>query len=165
MSDPVKKSDVSLLMVSSQVAGRMVLWNHYLHRRRVGKTVNYAVMLKNRLQGVLVFALPPVSGPMFGYKPGEIIELARVLFQDNPKNLGSCAIRMAVKKLKSDWPEAKAIVSWCDRSRFDGALYKATGFEYLGKSRVRGASGGRKDRECQPDRMTQKDIYLITVGK
>lgn len=160
----ISKRDVSLLLVSPSVASRMVTWNHYLHRRRVGKTVNYAVMLRNQFQGVLVFAYPPVCSVMFGYKPGEIIELARVWFQDNPKNLGSCSIRMALRQLPKDLPGVRAVISWCDITRFDGALYKATGFKFVGKSRARKEGGGRPDRAVQPDRLTQKDIYLIELA-
>jgi hypothetical protein len=166
----ITKADVSLILMGSSVANRYALRHHYLARKRAGKCVSYAVLWKKLFEGVLIFAWPPVSHPMFGYKPGEIVELARVWFEHNPKNLGSCAIRMAFKRLGKDWPGTKAVVSWCDKSRFDGALYKATGFEYMGKSRVRAREasaakypGGRLGREVQPDRFTQKDIYLFRL--
>jgi len=164
----VSKKDVSVILMGSAVANTIAMRHHYLHRKRAGKCVCYAVLLCGIFEGILIFAWPPVSHPMFGYAPGKIVELARVWFEHNPKNLGSCAIRKALRKLPEDWPGTKAVVSWCDLSRFDGAIYKATGFEYMGKSRVRAREasaakypGGRLGREVQPDRFTQKDIYLV----
>jgi hypothetical protein len=107
---------------------------------------------------------------MFGYAPTEIVELARVWFKTNPKNLGSCAIRMACKRIGRDWPGTKAIISWCDTSRFDGALYKATGFRFMGLSRIRSKEassaqhgGGRPGRKVQDDRLTAKQRWLIPL--
>jgi hypothetical protein len=167
----VSKADVSVLLMGGKVANRFALRHHYLHRRRAGKCVCYGVLWKKRFEGILIFAWPPVSHPMFGYKPGRIVELARVWFEHNPKNIGSCAIRLALRRIQTDWPGTEAIISWCDRTRFDGALYKATGFQFMGKSRVRAReasaakySGGREGREVQPDRFTQKDIYLIRLA-
>lgn len=169
-AEPVSKADVRVILMGGSVANRLALRHHYLQRKRAGRCVCYAVLWKGMFEGILIFAFPPVSHPMFGYKPGEVVELARVWFEHNPKNLGSCAIRKALAQLVEDWPDAQAVVSWCDLSRFDGALYKATVFEYMGKSRVRALeasaakyTGGRTGRQVQPDRCTQKDIYLIRL--
>lgn len=166
----VRKADVTLELMSARVANQICLENHYLHRKRVGKLLAYRVLHRDEDMGVLLFARPMVSGPMFGYQPTQIAELARVWFSSNPKNLGSCAIRKACKRIAIDWPGTQAIISWCDTSRFDGALYKASGFDFRGLSRVRSIEpsaathgGGRAGRKVQDDRLTRKQRWLIEL--
>lgn len=144
--------------------------NHYLHRRRVGKLVAFGVWYLGDFIGVLLFARAMVCSPMYGYQPKEIVELARVWFSSNPKNLGSCAIRKALTALPAAWPGTRAVISWCDRTKFDGALYKATGFAFMGQSRIRSIEpsaktygGGRPDRKVHSDRVNLKDIYLLRL--
>ena len=166
----VRKADVSIELMRARTANVVALEHHYLHRRRVGSLLAYRVLHKDEDTGILLFARPMVSHPMFGFKPTEIIELARVWFKVNPKNLGSCSIRKACKRISRDWPGTRAIVSWCDTSRFDGALYKASGFSYQGLSRVRSIEpsaenhpGGRIGRRVQADRLTPKQKWLIKL--
>lgn len=154
--------------MSPRRARALAIEYHYLHRTRVGSLLCYEVTVEGEYQGFLIFAKPMVCANIFGYAPREIVELARVWFKDNPKNLGSCAIRKALKMLPKHWPGTKAVISWCDTSRFSGALYKATGFEYCGLSRVRaiepsGAGGGRPNRKVQADRLTPKQRWLIRL--
>jgi hypothetical protein len=161
-AEGVRKEDVSIELMRAQSANVAALEHHYLHRKRVGSLLAYRVIHQDRDMGLLLFARPMVSHPMFGYQPTEIIELARVWFKENPKNLGSCAIRKACKRLHKDWPGTKAIISWCDTSRFDGAMYKASGFEFRGLSRLR-IPGGRVGRKVQYDRLTPKQRWLIVL--
>jgi hypothetical protein len=158
--------------MGGKVANRFALRHHYLHRRRAGKCVCYGVLWKKRFEGILIFAWPPVSHPMFGYKPGRIVELARVWFEHNPKNIGSCAIRLALRRIQTDWPGTEAIISWCDRTRFDGALYKATGFQFMGKSRVRAReasaakySGGRQRGPGSAARSFHAEGHLLDPAR
>ena len=168
----VRKSDVTVLLMNSRTANAYAAEHHYLHRARVGQRLCYEVQVCGEFMGILVYARPMVCSPIFGYEPKEIIELARVWFKSNPQNLGSCAIRASLKRLPKDWPGTKAVISWCDTSRFNGALYKATGFEYCGLSRVRALEpshaehgGGRPNRKVQDDRLTPKQRWLIRLGK
>ena len=170
-TDRLRKSDVSVHLMSARMANAYAAEHHYLHRPRVGQRLCYEVQVRGAFMGILVYARPMVCAPIFGYQPKEIIELARVWFKENPKNLGSCAIRASLKRLSKDWPGTKAVISWCDTSRFDGALYKATGFEYCGLSRVRSIepshakhAGGRPGRRVQGDRLTPKQRWLIRLS-
>lgn len=163
--DGVRKSDVALEPCANWFANSLFATHHYLHRPRVGRLLAYRVMYQSRAVGGLLFARPMVCSPMFGYPPNQIVELARVWFSEHPKNLGSCAIRKAVKSVPKDWMGTAAIISWCDTTRFDGALYKASGFEYMGTSRPRGIGGGRPDRKVHNDRRTVKDVYLIRLAR
>lgn len=166
----IHKDAVSLEILDNKTANALVTENHYLHRPRVGKLLSYKVLVEGRDAGVLMFARAPVSHPMFSFAPTEIVELARVWFRNNEPNLGSCSIRKALKRLHVDWPGTKAVISWCDTSRFNGALYKATGFQFVGTSRVRSLEksavkfgGGRAGRVVQTDRLTPKHRYLIRL--
>jgi hypothetical protein len=169
-SGDVRKSDVEVRLMNARAANAYAAEHHYLHRPRVGQRLCYEVLVNERFEGILVYARPMVCAPIFGYQPKEIIELARVWFKTNPRNLGSCAIRASLKRIPKDWPGVKAVISWCDTSRFDGALYKATGFEYCGLSRVRSIEpshaqhgGGRPNRRVQADRLTPKQRWLIRL--
>lgn len=170
MHEGVKKQDVAVRVMDSKEANTILAENHYLHRKRVGRLLAYEVLHLGRRLGIVLYARAPVSGPMFGYTPTEIVELARFWLSENLHNLGSCAIRKTFREITKDWPGTRAIISWCDRTRFDGALYKAVGFEFMGESRVRSAEpsgkvfgGGRAGREVQADRLNQKDRYLYKL--
>lgn len=167
----VRSSDVEVRAdLTTKEANRIVVEHHYLHRPRVGKIVAHSVYYRQEWNGIVMYARAMVSGPMFGFQPTEIVELARFWLRENIPNLGSCAIRRSLKKLREDWPGTKAVVSWCDRTQFDGALYKATGFRLVGQSRIRSIEpsaarwgGGRPNRKVQLDRLNRKDIYLLTL--
>lgn len=166
----IRREDVWVELCDSRWANEICEKHHYLHRKRYGRLVAYSVSWLGDCEGVLLFARAPVCHAMFGFKPTEIVELARVWFKSNPANLGSCAIRFACKKLSRDWPGVKAIVSWCDTSRFDGALYKATGFKFMGMSRVRSIEpsakkfgGGRPGRKVQTDRLNPKQRWILVL--
>ena len=166
----VRRREVAVRLMDSKEANAICEKNHYLHRKRVGKLVAYGVYWCDEFYGVLLFAKPMVSHPMFGFQPSEIIELARVWFKENPKNLGSSSIRFALRRIQQDWPGTKAVVSWCDTSRFEGTLYKVTGFQFMGMSRVRSLDksavrwgGGRPGRKVQPDRLAPKQKWLIVL--
>lgn len=165
----IRKADVDVRLAGARWARDICVAYHYLHRPRVGVAIPYEVLYRNQSEGLILYSMPMVCRPMFGYQPGEILELSRCWFKTNPANLGSCAIRKTLKRLPKDSPGVRAVVSWCDRTKFDGALYKACGFRLMGQSRIRGIEpsgrgGGRPDRNVQKDRLHPKDIYLIELG-
>lgn len=165
----VHSAEVKVLPMLLSEANQIVTQHHYLHRPR---PAGFALQIfwKEQAVGVLIYAKPMVAGKCCGYLPTEIVELARMWFSENPANLGSCAFRKSIPLLLQKWPTTRAIVSWCDRTKFDGAFYRAAGFKFNGIARLRSAEpsslkygGGRPNRVVHSDRLHRKDRFLLVL--
>lgn len=122
---------------------------HYLHRARVGRQINYAVLIDGVVDGIITYAYPMVSVPIAGVPSDELLEFARLFLYSNIPHTATCAIGKSLKRIKADWlreyPDAKLprlIVSWSDTTRHKGTIYKAANFEWL--KRTKGQPPGNK---------------------
>lgn len=125
---------------------------HYLHRCRVGRQINYAVLIDGVVDGVITYAYPMMSQPINGIPSDELIEFARLFLSKNIPHTATCAIGKTLKRVKKDWmtlfPDSKPprlVVSWSDTTRHKGTIYKAANFTWLRKSN--GKSWGKQQRE------------------
>lgn len=100
------------------------------------------------IAGAIQYALPRVSAPrLYGYHPMELLELARLYLEPvgegdrGPRMLATAAIGRSLRRVPWDWrqaypnlPAPKAIVSWADATRHEGAIYKGAGFVAVGRT-------------------------------
>lgn len=114
---------------------------HYLHRARVGRQINYMILIDGVVDGVITFAYPMVSVPIAGIPSDECVEFARLWLSKNIPHSASCAIGKALKGVKDDWmrmfPDSKIprlVVSWSDTEYHQGTVYKAANFTWLKRS-------------------------------
>ena len=157
---------VTLEIISLADARYMLTQFHYLHRTRVGRQINYAVLIDGVVDGVITYAYPFTSSTIVGVPPGEVIEFARLYLHQNIPHSATCAIGKSLRRIVEDWrrkfPDAKRprlIVSWSDTEYHKGTIYKAANFKLLyrtnGKISRHGADGTRAnhndyyhDKDC-----------------
>lgn len=115
---------------------------HYLHRARVGRQINYAVLIDGVVDGVITYAYPCTSWPISGVPSDELIEFARLFLYQNIPHTATCAIGKTLKRIRADWlrafPDAKTprlIVSWSDTEYHKGTIYKAANFTLDGQTK------------------------------
>ncbi len=112
------------------------------------------------IEGGVHFAYPRRSSPVAGYHPMEVLELARLYLEPdprtgrNPPNRASQAIRASSNRVIEDWPskypglpEPRAVFSQADLTRHTGGIYKAAGFEHVGDSERGRRQGDAKGRQ------------------
>jgi hypothetical protein len=135
-----------------------IVEHHYLHRGRRMAQVPYWVNLDDERVGVILFSLPRISVPFYGYPPMQLLELARLWLEprvqgqviksstggSHVRAIAGCAVAQALRCVRSDWttkypnlPPPRACVAWADLSLHSGTVYRATNF------RAVGVSGGR----------------------
>lgn len=145
--------------------------HHYLHRARVGRQINYAVIIDGVIDGVITFAFPMMSAPLLGVPSDELVEFARLFLLSNIPHTATCAIGKSIKRIAHDWallfPDAKPIkliVSWSDTEFHKGTIYKAANFTWL--RRTKGQPPGNKStskrgtREKHTDYSHEKDCWI-----
>lgn len=149
---PLRKR-VTVQRVELEQARCMLQQFHYLHRTRVGRQINYAVMIDGVIDGVITYAYPMMSSPLLGVPSDELVEFARLYLHSNIPHTATCAIGQTIRRIKEDWavsfPDAKPIrlvVSWSDTTRHKGTIYKAANFQWVRKTK--GAMVG--DRNKRP---------------
>lgn len=115
---------------------------HYLHRARVGRQLNYAVIIDGVVDGVITFAYPMMSASVEGIPSDEIIEFARLFLKQNIPHSATCAIGKSLVRIKKDWllhfPDSKPpqlVISWSDTVYHKGTIYKAANFKYLRRTK------------------------------
>lgn len=143
---------------------------HYLHRVRVGRQINYAVLIDSVVDGVITFAYPMISSPIENVPSDEIIEFARMFLYQNIPHSATCAIGKVLKRIKSDWtllfPDSKIpklVISWSDTVFHKGMIYKAANFTWLRKSKHSGLGhyrGKDKPRTKHEDFKHEKDCWI-----
>jgi len=147
---------------------------HYLHRTRVGRQINYAVLIDGVVDGVITYAYPMMSAPLNGVPADELIEFARLYLAQNIPHSATCAIGKTIKRVKSDWlrlfPDAKPprlVVSWSDTEYHKGTIYKAANFTHL--KRTKGQPHGNKagskrgERAKHGDYSHDKDCWIYSI--
>src|SRR5262245_12299749 len=162
--------DVAVEPMPLSEANALCVREHYLHRARPAG-FGIRVLYRGAPSGVFIFAWPMVAGVCCGFPPKQIVELARMWLSDNVPNLATCAFYKALRLVRARWPQVKAIVSWCDRTRFDGGFYRAANFKFHGVARLRSLEksatrfgGGRPNRAVHADRLNRKDRYLLVLS-
>ena len=145
----------------------MIVAHHYLHRGRTMAQVAYWILSGPTRAGVLIYAYPRLSVAYAGYRPFELLELARLwidpAFQgrmvvDRSGDahclaIASRAIAQSLRRVAGDWqlkyprlPTPVAVVAWADVSRHTGTIYRAANFIDMGLSGGRGHTPGpRRD--------------------
>ena len=81
------------------------------------------------------------------------------------RNLASCALAMAAKRIQGDWLEAYCyapvlLETFVDSSLYKGTAYKAANWTYLGETQGR----GRYDRHHE-NALTRKAIYMYPLQR
>lgn len=136
-------------------ATQVIVDNHYLHRGRTMAQLPYWIHLDEKRIGVILFALPRLSVTFHGYRPMNLLELARMWLdpaaqgqtvmdsngQQHSNPLASCAVGKALRQCRQDWkgkyphlPDIQAVVSWADLEHHEGTIYRAANFKEIGKS-------------------------------
>ena len=160
-SEPLRNR-VQLEIISTADA-RYTLENfHYLHRARVGRQINYAVIINGVVDGVITYAYPMMSASLLGINSDELIEFARLFLFQNIPHSATCAIGKSLKRIKKDWltyfPDAKIpklVVSWSDTEYHKGTIYKAANFEWI--KRTKGQPPGNKPGSKRGERSQHGD--------
>jgi hypothetical protein len=155
------RTRVTVFVANLGQATEVIVKNHYLHRGRTMAQLAYWIALDKEPIGVLLFAYPRLSVSFHGYRPMELLELARMWIDPRVQRrcvrggdgrihafaIASCAIGHALRRLRMDWPakyphlpEPLAVVSWADISRHEGTVYRAANFVQVG---VSGGAGHR----------------------
>lgn len=153
---------------------------HYLHRARVGRQINYAVIIDGMIDGVITYAYPMMSAPLAGVPSDELVEFARLFLFSNIPHTATCAIGKTLKRISRDWltlfPGSKPlrlVVSWSDTEYHKGTIYKAANFEWFrkstgapwGKQQKEAGSSKRGDRVRHGDYDHIKDCWLYWLHK
>ncbi len=124
-------SSLEVLAISSQVAARVVIKSHYLHRR---PPISFAYGLYDhtRLMGVVTFGTPasrPLQKSLCPSSPSLAIELNRLWVDDAmPANTESWFVSRALKSLPG-----RIVASYADPVHgHAGYIYRALNFYYAG---------------------------------
>lgn len=162
---------VELIVVSLDEARYTLESFHYLHRTRVGRQINYAVLIDGLIDGIITYAYPMLSSEIEGVPSDEMIEFARLFLKQNIPHSATCAIGKSLKRVVSDWmrlfPDSKVprlAVSWSDTEYHKGTIYKAANFKWI--RRTRGHPPGNKKsskrgvRQAHTDYSHDKDCWI-----
>jgi hypothetical protein len=145
--------------------------HHYLKRTRTGRQINYSVLIDGVVDGVITYAYPMLSVPIEGVPSDELLEFARMYLAANIPHSASCAIGKTLKRVQRDWmakyPDAKLprlVVSWSDKTRHLGTIYKAANFQHSGISKAalhgNSATSKRGFRQSHDDYNHDKDRWM-----
>jgi|TARA_Y100000034_G_scaffold135929_1_gene209844 hypothetical protein len=173
---------LTLEIANLKEATRIIVVYHYLHRGRTMAQLPYWILIDEVPVGLILFAYPRISVPLFDTPPLNILELARLWINPDVQDRGiktngkhhafsvaSCAIGTALKRLQGDWyskypksPDVLAVCSWADDAHHEGTVYKATNFEPRKKS---GGSlhGARKRNNGGNDQMNADYLNVKTL--
>jgi hypothetical protein len=181
---------LSLEVASLRQATQVIVYHHYLHRGRTMAQLPYWIRLDQTRVGVVLFAYPRLSVPLFGIQPMNLLELARLWISPTVQGLevvskdgrhhalsvASCALAEALRKIRYDWyakypglPDVDAVVSWADTLHHEGTIYRATNFQEMGASggsmhgKRRRPNGGRD--KLNPDYRNIKTLFLYRFAK
>ena len=165
---------VQVKIISTSEARYMLEKFHYLHRTRVGRQLNYAVIIDGMVDGVITFAYPMMSAEVAGIPSDEMIEFARMYLHQNIPHSATCAIGKTLKRVQQDWmtyfPDSKVprlVISWSDTVYHKGTIYKAANFQHY--RRRKGAPPGNKEsskrgkREQHTDYSHEKDSWIYRL--
>jgi hypothetical protein len=169
---------VSVEIVTAAQARYTLEKFHYLHRARVGRQINYAVFVDGVVDGVITFAYPMMSAPLFDVPADELVEFARMFLYQNIPHTATCAIGKVLKRVKADWmrlfpdsKEPRLVVSWSDTVFHKGTIYKAANFTWLRRTKgdnrkaaQNSATSKRGFRKHTNDYAHEKDCWLYALN-
>ncbi len=126
--------------VDKQVADALVKELHYSGSSVWAVKLHLGVWWEDNLIGALQFGPPmnPRSNTFNKYVPGSLpehwMELSRMVFtKKRPEYAGSKALSMAMRIVKTEFPNVAVIQSFADsRCHLKGAVYQAANFVYVG---------------------------------
>ena len=112
-----------------------------------------------------------MSASLCNVPSDEMVEFARLYLHSNIPHSATCAIGQSLKRIQHDWqtnfPTAKPIklvVSWSDKTRHKGTIYKASNFEWLKTSKAakHGSTENSKRgvRQSHDDYNHDKDCWI-----
>ena len=121
---------------SSEAARYAVLNWHYSRTMPVVKTVRLGVWWDGRFKGAVIFSRPCRNQHlMFGLKPEEVCELARVALDRHEGFHVTAVVARAMRKLQERCPALRLAVSFADPAEGHlGWIYQAGNWIYTGKS-------------------------------
>ena len=124
------KDEFKVIPIPKGQTNDWLLNKHYARRL---PSISYAFGLynsNNDLQGVCTFGMPPNYIEMKAWEPYELLELNRLVVNDNsPKNSTSLLVSESLKQL----PQPRIIISYADlRMGHFGYIYQATNWIYTG---------------------------------
>jgi hypothetical protein len=181
---------LSLEVANLRQATQIIVYHHYLHRGRTMAQLPYWIRLDHTRIGVMLFAYPRLSVPLFGIQPMNLLELARLWISPTVQGLevvskdgrhhalsvASCALAEALRRIRYDWylkypdlPDVDAVVSWADTLHHEGTIYRAANFRLMGESggslhgKRRRPNGGRD--QLNPDYRNIKTLFLFRYPK
>ena len=146
---------VDLEVANLKEATEVIVKNHYLHRGRTMAQLPYWILFDGERVGVLLYSYARMSVAYQGFKPMNILELARMWL--NPRvqgirvvdsrgrecalSVASCAIGKSLRRIQADWhgkyphlPDILTVVSWADTEHHEGVIYRAANFQEVGTS-------------------------------
>ena len=139
----IKAKDIfEVKTINKNTAEDIVKKYHYLGNKKFMYTVAYGLFEKesNELLGCAVFGVVGGSLALKGWfgvdnsHSNEYFELTRLVMNPNLNgcNATSYLLGNAIKHIKRDFVEIKAIISLADNSLHNGAIYQACNFKYFG---------------------------------
>ena len=111
---------------------------HYSKAIPSGKLVRFGVWEDNNFIGAVIFGTGanPNMGKIINVTPYEVCELVRVALNKH-KNPVSKIVSFCMKKLKKDFPNLKAVISYADPlHNHKGKIYQAMNWLYLGETKL-----------------------------
>ena len=147
---------------------------HYSKIVPGGRLVRFGVWEKGKFIGTILYGcgVNKEIGRFINLKMHEISELVRVAL-DNHKNPVSKIVSFCMKKLRKDFPNIKAVVSYADPiQNHKGKIYQAMNWLYLGETKTathymldgkfyHSRSLNQKNRENETfDRSAYEKVYL-----
>lgn len=179
------RARISLQIANLKEATKLIVEKHYLHRGRTMAQLPYWILLDGERVGVMLFAYPRLSVTFHGYRPMNVLELARLWIapevqgltivdsegKEHTFSVASCAVGKALRRIRLDWharyphlPDVFAVVSWADAEHHEGTIYRAANFREVGRSggtlhgSARRANGGRDQQNA--DYLHEKYTFL-----
>jgi hypothetical protein len=133
-----RAKDIIVKVIPAKIANEFVKKHHY-SGKVVNSQLHFGCFLDDKLHGVLQYGPPMKKLYMQKYikeKSGNdvewngFIELNRMVFDDYlPKYSESRCISVTLKKIKTNAPHVKAVISFSDGTQCgDGTIYRASGF-------------------------------------
>lgn len=139
MTDSEYFNNLEIKQIDNTFAKQFISQHHYTHTCPKS-SISYGTYYNNELQCVIVYGQPSgrnlASSIWQGGNENECLELLRLFSYDScPKNIESWSISNSVKKLKTDCPDVKVLVSYADTGAGHiGYIYQASSWLYVGTS-------------------------------
>ena len=133
-----RAKDIIVKVIPAKVANEFVRKTHYSGKVVPNSTLHFGCFLDDKLHGVMSFG-PSINKKgtinlVEGTGWNEFIELNRLAFDDYlPANSESRCIAITIRLIKKHAPQVKWIISFADGTQCgDGAIYRASGFKFVG---------------------------------